>query len=180
MGVTAARVRWGGAAVTLGVISSDAAVGRMKVSGTSPSYPGLYRCVQTASEVPNAILDLASAEFPETWQTSDMVSAMVAVDEAYELLVAVEKAGWVVPKDHPDVVPAAEAGRLADLMRVLIEDKETLTHPAEFADMLRESSSLASAIEEALVAGGAVREQLSESFARITTLCKDCHVKYRN
>ncbi|QOJ13786.1 MAG: hypothetical protein HRU75_03635 [Planctomycetia bacterium] len=170
----------GSAVVTLGLADTEFAVARMKVSGTSPSYPGLYRCVQTSSSVPAAVIDLASAEFPETWQTSDMVSAMVAVDEAYELMRKVEKAGWAVPPSHPDVVPAAEAGRLADLMRVLIEDKETRKHPPDFADMLRESASAASAIEEALIGGGVAREPLSVQFDRITTLCKDCHIKYRN
>lgn len=50
------------------------------------------------------------ANFPEVSRPDDVVAAMVVIDNAFEHLKAIEAAGWSVPKDHPDLVPAAEAG----------------------------------------------------------------------
>jgi cytochrome c556 len=95
-------------------------------------------------------------------------------------LKLVEKAGWKAPADHPDVVPAAEAGHLADLMRVLKADHDVLKHPPEFGQWLQASEDQASELEKALVAENADAKLLSANFAAVTQSCKTCHVKYRD
>lgn len=168
------------AAVLLGKLTPDEAIARMKVSGTSPSYKGLYNCVATATAATEDQLRSASNAFPEVTQPSGLVDSMVAIDETMEHLRAIEKAGWKVPSSHPDLVPAAEAGKLADLLRNLQDDAQVKTLPDDFTAMLRRDAAKASELEEAIVQGTASPDQLSASLRAITQSCKECHTKYRD
>lgn len=169
----------GSAAVALGLLTPEQAEGRMKVSGTAPGYTGLWKCVATSTVMSAAEIDAADASFPPRYKTTGMVQSMVEIDEASDHLKQIEAAGWTTPKDHPDLVPAAEAGRMADLLRVLVKDPEVSEHPAEFATWLTESATMSTALEEALVRGQSAAE-LSAKFKLISKACKDCHVKYRD
>ncbi len=157
----------GAAAVTLGLLSKDAATAKMKVSGTAPDYAGLFRCVAVADD------------FPEHYRTGGMVNTMVEVDETCDHLKLIEKAGWAAPKDHPDLVPAAEAGRLSDLFRTVRDDADVKSHPAEVSEWLGRASAEAGAVEAAIVAGKPATE-ISERFKAVTQSCKGCHGKYRD
>ena len=169
----------GAAVVTLGYSTPAEAESRMKVSGTSPSYTGLFACVASATIATDAQLAAASAEFPEVHKTSDFVSAMVEIDEVNDHLKAVEKAGWSAPADHPDLVPSAEAGLLADLLRTAHDDDEAKSKDALFKKMLDESNALATALEAELVKG-APAVDLSAHMKKVQQSCKDCHAKYRD
>ena len=152
----------------------------MKVSGTAPNYTGLYQCVQMAHVADDARLATASNAFPEVWKTSGMVHTMVEIDLVFEHLKLIEKAGWKAPKDHPDLVPAAEAAQLAELLRHLEGDHDSKGKPPEFTAWMLDSAAKASAVEESLVKGGVSPEQISAQFKLVTASCKDCHTKYRD
>lgn len=169
----------GAAAVTLGWMTQDQAVARMKIAGTAPNYTGLYQCVNAAAIASAEELNSASNAFPETWKTSGMVQTMVAVDETNDRLKAIEKAGWKTPPDHPDLVPAAEAGRLADLLRLGHDDEYTQARPDEFAIWMKRSSDEAQALEDGIVAGEN-SAALSVNFRIVQASCKSCHAKYRD
>lgn len=170
----------GAAAVTLGLMTPKEATARMKVSGTAPSYKGLYKVVGASTPASKAELASAGDDFPEIWKTSGLVKTMVEIDEATEALKAIEKAGWKPPADHPDLVPAAEAGRLADLLRVLCDEPEVKAKPVGFCDGLLDSSAKVSALEEGLAAGGVAPEELSARFKAASQSCVSCHVKRRD
>jgi len=170
----------GAAAVALGYLTPDAAVARMKVSGTAPNYTGLYQCVADADVVDKADLDRASAEFPELARTSGLVDMMVEIDEVFDHLKAVEKAAWMAPAEHPDLVPVAEAGRLENLLRRLIDDPDVKSKPAEFHAWLKLSADNAQALEDQLTSAPAAAEKLSATFKLIGADCKQCHTKYRD
>src|SRR5262245_4170262 len=169
----------GAAAVTLGLVTPEEAMARMKVSGTSPGYTGLYRCVALAALATAAELATASSAFPSTWKTSGLVKAMVEIDELHERLLAVAKAGWRAPADHPDLVPAALAGQLADLQRQILDDDHVKARPAEFAAWLRAGSGLAEKLEAGLLQGAPPAE-LAAALELVGKSCKGCHVKYRD
>ncbi len=169
----------GAAAVTLGRLTSEEAVSRMKVSGAAPDYVGLYQCVSMSTLAAPDVIDSASSAFPERWVTTGMVQSMVEIDHAFEHLKVIEKSGWKAPPNHPDLVPAAEAGRLADLLRNLRDDPESLVHPPEFVEWLLEGARLASSIESGLIAG-LPAETLSRHLTDLNRSCKSCHVKYRD
>jgi protein tyrosine phosphatase (PTP) superfamily phosphohydrolase (DUF442 family) len=166
----------GTAGVMLGLTSPEAARERMKVSGTSPKYTGLFKTVLEAEPASRAQIDAASAEFPERWRTSSLVQAMVDIDFALEHLREIQKAGWRTPADHPDLVPAAEAGRMADLFRTLAQNPR---HKA-FADGLNESAVLAASIEDRLIRAAFDAQSLSADLNLLIKACADCHVAHRD
>lgn len=165
---------------SLGWAAPEEMVERMRVSGTSPSYFGLYACTSSAGVLRPEVIDAVDAEFPSVAKPSGYVKGMIEIDAAYENLKAIEKAGWSVPPDHPDLVPAAEAGRLADLHRVLTELDQTRARPEAFSRRMREGQNLASELEEMLGAGRADPGRLSDQFKLIGASCRDCHVRFRD
>ncbi len=167
-------------AANLGWATPEQGVSRMKVSGTAANYTGLYACAQNAKPLPASVIDAVPADFPSVSKPSGFVQGMVDVDLAYDHLKEIEKAGWRTPATSPDLVPAAEAGRLADLYRLLQETGYAKRRPAEFTDMLRDASSKAKALEDLLAAGERDALKMSAQFKLVAASCKDCHVKYRD
>lgn len=166
--------------VSLGWAGPSRMIERMKISGTSPSYRGLYACTRRATVIPTSAIDAVQPDFPEVSHPAGFVKGMIEIDEINERLKLIEKANWQVPESHPDLVPAAEAGQMADLLRLLAEGDRARNGPAGFAAELRNNESLAAALEEMLAAGEKDGKRLSAQFARLAEGCKHCHVKYRD
>lgn len=169
------------AAVILGEMTPEQGVALLKAAKTSPNYPGLYECVSSISPEFRDFVDRAppADSLPSVATVSGLVANMVGIDFCFENLGHVKKANWAVPKDHPDLVPAAEAGRLADHYRVLLDDPECGSISAEFVALLRRSWEEAQALEDAIVAKKGA-EHLDALFAAVDQSCRDCHNSYRN
>ncbi len=165
-------------AASLGWETPATGVARMKVSGTAPNYKGLYACATDSTVVSMDLIDDVPADFPEVWTPSDFVGAMVEIDEALEHLKVIEKAGWKAPANHPDLVPAAEAGRMADLYRLMETGEYTAKMPAEFQTLLRHSQQAAQGLEDAIVAGDSAA--IGATFKVVTESCNGCHSKFRD
>jgi hypothetical protein len=170
----------GAIGVSLGWADTSKMIERMKVSGTSPNYRGLYACTRHATVIPASAIDAVPTDFPEVAHPAGFVRAMIEIDEINERLKLIEKANWRVPDSHPDLVPAAEAGQMADLLRLLAEGDRAKSGPAGFAAALRSNESHAVTLEEMLAVGERDGKKLSAQFARIEEGCKHCHVKYRD
>ena len=177
----------GSVAVTLGWATSDDAVARMKVAGTAPAYEGLYRCTAGASRVTDALLDAARADFPEVSKPRGFVRGMVEIDVAWDNLKAIQRAGWIAPPDHPDLVPAAEAGRLADTLRLLLDDARVKDMPEEFRALLARNAAQTQSLEDLLAKGTPASkpppeaaDRLNAIAAGIAATCKACHSAYRD
>lgn len=171
------------AMVLLGEIEPDAAVAFLRVAKTSPNYPGLYRCVGEAAPMsPDelASFDREDIDLPSVARVGGLVDTMVKVDQAFTNLKHIRAAGWRTPADHPDLVPAAEAGRLADLLRDLTDDPEVAAKDDEFRVMLAANAADASALEELFVDGRADADRLELAWKRLDTTCKDCHTETRD
>ena len=168
-------------AVTLGKLTTAQATARMRVSGTAPTYPGLYACAANAS--PAAADDIAAvpAEFPEATRPSGLVESMIAVDAGVDRLVAIERAGWKAPADHPDLVPAAEAAAVAEQLRLLAEAPDSARHPDGFRALLARDHAAAQRLED-LLAGepAASPERLAAELRSLQAGCKECHAAYRD
>ncbi|MCE7973641.1 MAG: hypothetical protein DYG92_04840 [Leptolyngbya sp. PLA1] len=167
-------------AVSLGWMSADEAVARMKVSGTSPAYRGLYACAAAASVMSEAELDAVTADFPEACKPEGMVDTMVRMDEAMEYLKAIEAAGWKPPSEHPDLVPVAEAGKLADLLRLLHDDRSPVAKREGFAAKIDANHAPAQRLEDLLEAGSTDVAAMSAEFKRVSSACKSCHAAFRD
>ena len=181
-------------AVSLGWMDNAEAAAHMKRSGTAEGYKGLWSCAAKAAPMMSAAIDAARGDFPELTRPDSMVAAMVAIDEALDRIKLVEKNGWKVPVSHPDLAPAADAGRIADLLRVL--DADLAAKPAgepgrdahlgrldeaaraDFRALLVRNAREASELEELLLGGDAAR--IAPAMKALGAGCKDCHVKYRD
>jgi protein tyrosine phosphatase (PTP) superfamily phosphohydrolase (DUF442 family) len=171
-------------AVSLGWMTNAEAAARMKVSGTAEGYKGLWSCTAKAAPMMAAAIEAARADFPEVTRPDSMVAAMVAADEALERIKRVEKNGWKAPADHPDLAPAADAGKIADLLRLLDGDGHVATlcesDRASFRALLEANARQAGALEELLAAKSADVARLSAAMKDLNAGCKACHVKHRD
>lgn len=167
------------AGVSLGIVTPEQGVAFMRAAGTAPSYEGLYACVTCAHVATPIELDAAPAEFPAVRRAQGLVAGMVEADEAFGHLSAIRSAGWSAPPDHPDLVPAAEAGRLADDLRLSGEDAAARAHGDDFLRRLDVAVARATALEEAIV-GQASTATLDARFTLVRTSCADCHETYRD
>jgi protein tyrosine phosphatase (PTP) superfamily phosphohydrolase (DUF442 family) len=168
------------ACVTLGLMTPQQAQVKMHISGTSPSYKGLYASVTQATPASQVQLNGASNTYPSTWQTDSLVDAMVAIDAIADHLKDIAKANWQVPTDHPDLVPASEVAQLADLYRNLKDDPEVKKHPDELRDWFIRASDQATVMENQLVSDSTQIEKHNMQFKRMMETCKQCHTRYRN
>ncbi len=166
-------------AVTLGEATPDEGIAFMKTAGTAPTYTGLYACVANAVVASVGMLDEAPAEFPSIRKPEGITGAMVEIDEAYDHLGLIRAAGWTCPDNHPDLVPAAEAGRLADQLRFGGEDARVEALGDDFSRRLKESIAAATALEEAL-ASRSSKEQLESKWTTVVASCRNCHALYRD
>jgi protein tyrosine phosphatase (PTP) superfamily phosphohydrolase (DUF442 family) len=172
----------GTVAVSLGWMSNARAAELMKVSGTAEGYKGLWACTAKAAPLVQSVIDAVSADFPEVTKPDSMVAAMVAIDEALDRIRIVEKNGWKVPAAHPDLAPAADAGKLADLLRLLDKDahveKLGEAERADFRALLEQNARQASTLEELLLADDLAKR--APAMKALLAGCKECHVKYRD
>jgi protein tyrosine phosphatase (PTP) superfamily phosphohydrolase (DUF442 family) len=168
------------AAIALGLMKPEEGAAFMRAAGTSESYTGLWECIAAATQATAEELDAAPAEFPPVRKPGGVVAAMVEIDVASENLTRIRAAGWTTPADHPDLVPAAEAGRLADHLRFAAEDRAAVKeHGPAYLALLMESAAIASHLERGIVerAGSA---ELNARLDRLRSSCKDCHGEHRD
>ena len=178
-------------AVALGWLTPELAADRMKVAGTAAGYTGLWSCTANAVPLAAAVIDAAPADFPERTTPTSLVAAMVEIDEVHDRLKRVQKAGWRAPNDHPDLAPLADAGRLADLYRLLDDDAQFKDVPESQRATVREwlvREGLAAARLEGLLEAmdasvpdrAALNLRADASLALLGASCKACHQQHRD
>lgn len=167
------------AAVVLGALTPEEGTSLLLRAGTSPDYPGLYRCVAQAQPVDAAVLDSVPPEFPEIAPLPSFVVAMAEAQTAYDHLAEIRDAGWRTPARHPDLVPRTEAGRLENLMRAMLTDPENEKYDARFRALMTESHAAATALEAGLLSQQSNTE-LRQLLSTVNATCKACHVLYRD
>ena len=167
------------AGAALGIVTPEEGIAFMKTAGTAPSYVGLYACVAAMTVANPAVIDAAPADFPSVRQAEGMVAAMVEVDAAYEFLGEIRAAGWKAPANHPDLIPAVEAGKLADNLRFSGEDPKSVEFGPDYVQKLTDAIAVATAMEEAFVAGAPAAD-LEARYKLVQASCKDCHANYRD
>jgi hypothetical protein len=153
-------------------------------AGTSTNYTGLYKVAREFRLPSSGELD-EPADFPEATTVSGMVDAMVEIDLRWEHLRAVRAAGYVVPKDHPDLVPANEAGILREHFRELQRLSESARHGTTFMKRLETAEAEAAEAEALLRRFAAepaseIRAGLDDAFGAIHQSCASCHRAHRD
>lgn len=154
-------------------------------AGTGSNYTGLFETVRRFRPPSPSELKLISPELPEVVKVSGLVDAMVAIDERWDSLKAIRKAGYKAPPEHPDVQPAHEALILREHYREAQRLPESAAHGEKFLEILKKEESQVAELEKYLrqfEAHGAaeVRENLDASFEKIGRTCSSCHKEYRD
>lgn len=167
------------AAIALGRISPDQGHEFMLAAGTASNYSGLYTSVAATVPATTAAIDSAPDDFPPVRRATGIVAAMVEIDHAFEHLGDIRAAGWSVPAHHPDLVPAAEAGRLTDNLRISHDDTASPALGTDFTRLLDRAITEAADLEESILQGRPAAD-LDSKFKLIQASCKECHTAYRD
>jgi protein tyrosine phosphatase (PTP) superfamily phosphohydrolase (DUF442 family) len=155
----------------------------LRQAGTADDYPGLHRAI-SHFEHPSSQELAAITYLPEIAETSSLVDAMVAIEEHFGRLRAVQRAGWKTPPGHADLSPSHEARMLWEQIRDLAHMDDTAARPADYRVLLQESELAADVLRE-LLRGTAAHppaenKDLNAALRRVTQSCSACHKKYRN
>lgn len=167
------------ALICLGDMTPEQGHAMLKLSGTSPSYPGLYRSVETERPRSATEINSADATFPAVAQVSSFVGGMVDIDHAYDHLKIIAANNWITPASHPDLVAAAEAGRMVETLRSIASRTDSHPRHADMLAMLHENIDAASKLED-LIVRKAPPADLTAAMSLISASCKDCHKVYRD
>ncbi len=167
-------------AVCLGWMSPAQGVARMTVSGAAARYRGLFACVQNAAPLPADVLDSAPADFPERVRPAGLVRAMNEIELAADRLKHAQRDGWSDSAASPQTGAAADAGLLADALRLLLDDERVAAKSAEFRDALRVSADNAQRFEDLLVAERRDTAAVEAAYQRVMRDCADCHGRFRD
>jgi protein tyrosine phosphatase (PTP) superfamily phosphohydrolase (DUF442 family) len=167
------------ACVGAGLIGISDAVNVLKVAGTSESYRGLFQSAAEAHPLDKALLDELKSDFPASAKLPEMAEAMVAIEHVHDRLKAIEKAGWKVPADQPDLIPDHEALLLREHFTEFLRTKELQSEPEKFQQLAKEGEAAAQALEDALKSKPNT-ETASKLFLAVSNNCKACHQTFRD
>lgn len=157
----------------------------LRKAGTATNYIGLYKVVDTFQKPSAQQLAAVSTSFPEVARVSGLVEAMVAIDESWEHLKAVRKAGYQAPKEHPDLQPANEAVILWEHYREAQRLSDSIRHGTDFIARLKAAEDQAKEMERLLnshsvKATPEIRADLDKAFGAMGRSCAACHKAFRD
>lgn len=157
----------------------------LKTAGTGNNYVGLFQTVREFRPPTTEQLSAIPGEFPETAKVSGLVDMMVEIDERWDHLKSVRRAGYQVPNEHPDILPAHEAVILWEHYREAQRLAESTSHGDKFIELLKSAESGAKEAEQLLRQFATepkpeIRAQLDKSFNALAQNCSSCHKSYRD
>jgi protein tyrosine phosphatase (PTP) superfamily phosphohydrolase (DUF442 family) len=165
--------------------SNETALAWMKEAGTTPDYRGLYASARgfvppTADE-----MERVSKELPERAKLPALVEMMVQVDERWDRMKSVEKAGFKAPADQPDVDPPHEALQLVELLREVSRLPDAKRRGDAFLAAAGAAERNAASLEAALRAFGKeptaeARKSVESAFLAVGKGCTSCHARHRD
>jgi protein tyrosine phosphatase (PTP) superfamily phosphohydrolase (DUF442 family) len=165
--------------------SNDEAVAWLQKAGTAHEYRGLYTSVRQF--VPPSAIELrqAGGDLPERTRPAALVETMVQVDERWDRLKAMQKAGFKASAEQPDLDPPHEALQLVELFRELLRLQEAKARGEAFIAAAKAAERHATRLETALRAFAkapvAEAERRAESsFQAVAKSCTACHARHRD
>jgi prepilin-type N-terminal cleavage/methylation domain-containing protein len=165
--------------------TKEQALAWMKQAGTSPDYRGLFTSAREFVPPTAEELERAGTEFPERTKVPALVEMMVQVDERWDHLRAVQKAGFRTPPDQPDLDPQHEALQLAEQFREASRLAEVRAKGEDFWRTMEGAERLATSLHEALREYGKApspdsQKGVEAAFVAVAKSCSSCHARYRD
>ena len=172
------------ACVSAGLIEPDPTCSILKIAGTSENYRGLFESVELAQRLPDSVLNAIQYELPELAKLPPMAVAMVELEHTYDHVKKIADAGWKPLASHPALEPAHEALLLREHFTEMLRLENVTRRPEGFRKLLMESESDAKSLEDTIrqkqQEPAKLRDAASDSFARISMNCTNCHRQYRD
>lgn len=168
------------ACVYNGSLKPEQAEDVLKTFGTGENYTGLWKAARDAKPVPAGELKNLNVEFVEAAKITKTAEAMVAVDERWDHLKAVQKAGWKPPADHPDIDPAHEALQLQELLTEMRRADSAHMKIEDFQKRSSEAEAGAKALHAALSEKPVNSVAAEAAFKAVGASCTSCHKSYRD
>lgn len=160
--------------------SAQQAVSWLKLAGTATNYAGLYKSVEQFQAPSTLTLKSISDDFPEKSEVSALAEVMIQIDERFDHLKLIKKAGYKKPESHPDLDPIQEALLLNELFKELKRTPETQKHTQDFQAKLTEAQEASSVFYSVLNGTPVSSEKADAAFQRLSNNCNACHKAYRN
>jgi hypothetical protein len=148
--------------------------------GTATNYAGLYKSVATFQPPTSETLKHVSSNFSEKSEVSPLAKVMIQVDERFDQLKLIKKAGYHNPANHPDLSAVGEALLLDELFKELLRSPITEKRPADFRAKLTEAEAASAAFYITLITRALDVKKSDAAFQRLTDSCAACHKAYRN
>lgn len=152
----------------------------LRVAGTSTNYAGLYKSVAQFQPPSAETLKNISSQLPEKSDISPVAETMVHIDERFDNLKLIKKAGYKKSASHPDIDPAHEALLLNELFKEMLRLPTTNKIDKDFQAKLSEAERAAQSLHLLLKTSPVSLEQAEVAFQRINTSCSACHKAHRN
>lgn len=165
--------------------SAEQAVDWLHAAGTATNYAGLYRTVAEFRPPTAEALKKMPANFPARAETRRLVEAMVKVDEHFDVLKAIAKAGFRAPPDKTDLSPVNESLLLMELFREAHRTKMCVERGDKFLAELAGAERIAGELHARLKdftagASEAKRAAADAAFQSVTRNCAACHKAFRD
>src|SRR5262249_46034776 len=146
---------------------------------------GLFETARQFTPPTAAELERAGTDFPERAKVPAFVETMVRVDQHWDRLKAVQRAGLKAPPEHPDVDPPHEALLLTELFREASRLAEARAKGEDFVRKLDAAEKQAATLGRALRGFAERPEEASRrasegAFLGLSKGCTGCHARYRD
>lgn len=178
------------ACVAAGFIPESMAISILELAGTDPHYRGLYQAARQVRPLSKDGLSQVQVDYREIAEITPLAEDMLELEEAFDLLKQIEKAGWNTPVKNPSLEPASNALLLAELFAEMLRNQDTAQQPQAYRDLVKSSRQAATKIFDMLKAAGSDRVNASHSsrsaadlhqeMKKISDNCQSCHHQYRD
>jgi hypothetical protein len=151
----------------------------LTAAGTDTNYVGLFKTVSAFEAPTGADLARTPTDLPESQKPTGIVEFMLAIDETFDHLTAIRKAGYTAPPNHPDLTAQNELTILREHFREAARLPDAIRRGQSFLESLASAEAETRAFEDA-INSSTERGNLDRSFQRVSNTCASCHRKYRD
>lgn len=152
----------------------------LQTFGTGANYKGLWKAARDAKPVDPQELRDRKLTYHERQEIDDLGETMVHVDEAWDHMKLIQKAGWKSPADHPDLDPPHIALMLEEMMHEASRLDKPGAHPPDFHQRMSDAEAAMKSLGEVLSKQPVDAAGASAAFDSGASSCASCHKAYRD
>jgi protein tyrosine phosphatase (PTP) superfamily phosphohydrolase (DUF442 family) len=168
------------ACVNNGMLPKSKAEDVLRTFGTGAEYGGLWASARDAGLLEESELRDLKVEFVEHAEIGEYAEAMVHVDQHWDNIKLIQKAGWRQPPGHSDLDPAHEALQTREMLHEGGRLDSTGDRPAEFKEQLERAEEAVEALRVILAKKPVDTAAADAKFKVASETCATCHKAYRN